>query len=232
MLPVIAWISLGLAFASALWIAAGEIRHPQKMWIMNIVWPVTALYFGVVGVWAYYKIGLPMRKGTQSETDGGQHTQNMEQARKNPTWAQVAVSASHCGAGCALGDVAAEFAVFRFGLTLFGATLWADYVVDLAAAWLLGIFFQYFAIKPMGNLSPGKALTAAIKADTLTIIAFQIGMYAWMGLTHLVFFPQHHLHPDDARFWFFMQIAMIIGFFTSYPMNEWLIKRGIKEVMG
>ena len=41
---------------------------------------------------------------------------------------------------------------------------------------------------------------------------------------HFVFFPKPHLHPNDARFWFFMQIA--------YPTNEWLIKRGIKEVMG
>jgi hypothetical protein len=232
MLTAIAWISLGLAFASAFWIAADEARHRQKMWIMNIVWPVTALYFSLGAVWAYYKIGRPMSEGARSETDGGQHKRNMELTRKHPTWAQVAVSTSHCGAGCVLGDIAAEFAVFRFGLTLFGATLWADYAVDFAAAWLLGIFFQYFAIKPMGNLSPGKALTAAIKADTLTIIAFQIGMYAWMALMHFVFFPQSHLHPDDARFWFFMQIAMIIGFFTSYPMNEWLIKRGTKEVMG
>ncbi len=216
MLPVIAWISLGLAFASALWIAADELRHPQEMWTMNIVWPATALYFGVVAVWAYYRIGRPMSKGAQSATDGGQHKRNMEQARKHPTRAQVAVSTSHCGAGCALGDIAAEFAVFRFGLTLFGATLWADYVVDLAAAWLLGIFFQYFAIKPMRNLSPGKALSAAIKADTLTIVAFQIGMYAWMALTDFVFFPQPHLHPNEAVFWLFMRIAMIIGFFTSF----------------
>jgi hypothetical protein len=231
MLSVIAWISLGLAFASALWIAADELRRPQKMWIMNVVWPATALYFSVIAVWAYYKIGRPMSKGAQPET-GGHHEQNMEEARKHPTWAQVAVSTSHCGAGCALGDIVAEFAVFRYGLTLFGASIWAAWLVDLAAAWLLGIFFQYFAIKPMRNLSPSKALTAAIKADTLTIVAFQIGMYAWMALTHFVFFPQPHLHPNEAVFWLFMQIAMIIGFFTSYPMNEWLIKCGIKEVMG
>lgn len=231
MLTAIAWISLGLASASAFWIAADEARHRQKMWIMNIVWPVTALYFSLAAVWAYYRIGRPMSKGAQLQADRDHHERNMKQAGKHPTWAQVAVSASHCGAGCVLGDIAAEFAVSRFGLTLFGATLWADYVVDFAAAWLLGIFFQYFAIKPMGNLSPGEALAAAIKADTLTIIAFQIGMYAWMALMHFVFFPQSHLHPDDARFWLFMQIAMIIGFFTSYPMNEWLIKRGIKEVM-
>lgn len=43
----IVWISLGIAFLSAMVIVGDEIRHPQKMWIMNIVWPVTALYFSV-----------------------------------------------------------------------------------------------------------------------------------------------------------------------------------------
>jgi hypothetical protein len=29
-----------------------------------------------------------------------------------------------------------------------------------------------------------------------------------------------------------MQLGMMIGFFTSYPMNRLLMVRGIKEVMG
>jgi hypothetical protein len=32
-------------------------------------------------------------------------------------------------------------------------------------------------------------------------------------------------------FWFMMQIAMIAGFLTSYPVNCWLIHKGIKESM-
>jgi len=28
-----------------------------------------------------------------------------------------------------------------------------------------------------------------------------------------------------------MQIGMVIGFATSYPMNWWLIKKGVKEPM-
>jgi hypothetical protein len=41
------WISLGIAFACALIIAIDEFRQWQKMWIMNIVWPLTALYSSV-----------------------------------------------------------------------------------------------------------------------------------------------------------------------------------------
>ncbi len=28
-----------------------------------------------------------------------------------------------------------------------------------------------------------------------------------------------------------MQLAMIVGFATSYPANWWLVRRGIKEAM-
>ncbi|MES2221456.1 MAG: DUF4396 domain-containing protein [Acidobacteriota bacterium] len=35
----------------------------------------------------------------------------------------------------------------------------------------------------MRHLPVGQAVVAAIKADTLSIVAFQIGMYAWMALS-------------------------------------------------
>ena len=62
MLTLIAWISLALSFACATLIAVDEMRRPQKMWIMNIVWPVTALYLSVFAVWAYFRLGRGMTK--------------------------------------------------------------------------------------------------------------------------------------------------------------------------
>ena len=32
-------------------------------------------------------------------------------------------------------------------------------------------------------------------------------------------------------YWFMMQIGMVLGFATSYPMNWWLIQKGLKETM-
>jgi hypothetical protein len=106
-----AWISLGIAFFCALVIVIDEIRHPQKMWIMNIVWPVTALYLSVFGLWGYFRIGSGMTKNAlhgmskdqmqrHKETSGGQ-------ASRDPTWQQTAVSDTHCGAGCVIGDIIA-----------------------------------------------------------------------------------------------------------------------------
>ncbi len=36
---------------------------------------------------------------------------------------------------------------------------------------------------------------------------------------------------NSFKFWFMMQIAMICGFITSYPINSLLIRSGIKEAM-
>ena len=39
------------------------------------------------------------------------------------------------------------------------------------------------------------------------------------------------LEVNSPEFWFMMQIAMLCGFATSYPVNWWLLKAGIKEKM-
>lgn len=217
-------------------IAFDEIRHPQKMWIMNVVWPVTALYFSVFGLWGYFRIGRRMAKdamqGMSVDQMQPQMTRHEERAIHDPTWRQTAVSASHCGAGCVIGDVIAEFSLLALGWTLFGSSLFAEYAGDLLLAWLVGIAFQYFAIVPMRNLSLKQGLIAAAKSDTLSILTFEIGLFGWMALTFFVFFPHPHLYPTQAGYWFMMQVGMVLGFFTSYPMNRWLIKAGWKEAMG
>lgn len=234
-LETIAWISIAAAIASAAWIAQDAIRHPQSMGVMNVVWPVSALYFSVIALWAYYRAGRSKTRRAMSagaERDPGRPGGNGgEPENRAPTAWQVAVGTGHCGAGCMLADVACDFAIAAGGITLLGSTLWAEYAIDLAAAWSVGIVFQYFAIQPMRHLRTGQALIAAMKADTLSIAAFQVGMYAWMAVAYFLLFPRPHLTAFDPRYWLMMQIAMICGFFTAYPINGWLIRAGLKEAM-
>jgi hypothetical protein len=232
----ISWISLAVSFASALIVAADEFRHPQKMWIMNVVWPVTALYFSMVAVWAYFRIGRRQSHGSSHEKSGAPEGQcggapNTRQGAA-ATWSQIAVSTSHCGAGCTLGDIIAEFSLAALALTLWGRTLYAAFAGDLLLAWLLGILFQYFSIKPVRNLSADKALVAAIKADTFSILSFEVGLFGWMSFSYFVLFPHPHLTPFRPGYWFMMQIGMVLGYFTAYPMNRWLIHARWKEAMG
>lgn len=236
MLTILAWTSLAVAFTSALIIAIDEMKHPQKMWIMNVVWPVTALYFSVFAVWAYFRKGRAMSKdamqGMSHKTMDRQMQKQENQARTSPTWAQTALSDSHCGAGCVLADVVIDFAIFGLGLTFLGKDLYASFLWDFIGAWSLGVVFQYFTIKPMRNLSVFGGIWAAIKADTLSITTFQVGMYGWMALVYFKLFPQPHLHPNQAAYWLLMQIAMVCGFVTALPVNWLLVKIGWKEAMG
>ena len=236
MLEMIGWISLVVAFVCALIIAMDEVRQPQKMWIMNVVWPVTALYLSVFALWAYFAKGRQMTKKAMDGMSEDEMNQRMEQknklARKRPTWAMTALSDSHCGAGCALADIVTEFTVFGLGATLLGTELYASFLWDFIAAWSLGVVFQYFTIKPMRNLSVGQAIWAAIKADTLSIITFQVGMYGFMALVYFRFFASPHLHPSNLVYWLMMQIAMVCGFITAMPVNWLLVKIGWKEAMG
>jgi hypothetical protein len=223
-----AWVSIGLALVCAVVIAVDELRHPQAMGVMNVVWPVTALYFSVFAVWAYFAVGRKKTREAMQVMDG----MKMGSDQAPPTLAQVAVGTSHCGAGCMLADVVCEFGIAAAGITLLGSVLWAEYAIDFAAAWALGIVFQYFAIRPMRKeLSAGGAIWAAMKADTLSILAFQVGMYAWMALVYFKLFAQPHLTPFDPRYWLLMQVGMICGFATSLPMNWLLIRVGLKEKM-
>jgi hypothetical protein len=235
MFTLVSWAFLGIAFICAVVIAIDEVRHPQKMWIMNVVWPVTALYFSVFALWGYLHVGRGMAKSVMSGTPMDMQPQKTGQEEppvRNPTWAQTAVSDTHCGAGCVIGDVIAECSLPSIGWTLFGSSLCAEYAGDLLLAWSFGIAFQYFAIKPMRNLSVKQGLIAAVKSDTLSIVTFEIGLFGWMALTSFVLFPDPHLGPAQAGYWFMMQIGMILGFFTSYPMNRWFLTSGWKEAMG
>ncbi len=111
-----------------------------------------------------------------------------------------------------------------------GSVLWSDYLLDFAMAYTAGIVFQYYAIAPMRNLSGWPGIWAAIKADTISLTAFEIGMFAWMAFTREILFDPP-LKPTEPAYWFMMQIAMAVGFLTGYPANWLLIRSGVKEAM-
>jgi hypothetical protein len=84
-LTAIASVSLVIAFISAAVIAVDEFRHPQRMWIMNIVWPVTALYLSVFTLWVYFRIGRGMAKdATHGMPTGQMQKHHEQQGRANP----------------------------------------------------------------------------------------------------------------------------------------------------
>ncbi|MGH8161739.1 MAG: DUF4396 domain-containing protein [Gammaproteobacteria bacterium] len=195
-------------------IARGRRQSPR---IMEIVWPITALYFGPIGWFLYWRLGRAPTIGEKTP------------ASKKPRWQSVFVSATHCGAGCTLGDILADILIVALSISIVPLALGTSYILDFSAAYAFGILFQYLPIRAMGQRSPPAALWSAIKADTLSLVAFEIGLFGWMALVQLVWFPG--LVANTALFWFMMQIGMAVGFAATYPMNWWLVKAGIKHGM-
>jgi hypothetical protein len=222
---LVAWAALALGFASALVIAADIflLGNRQHLAIMNLVFPLTALSMGPLAL----KLYLPHRRRKP-------HVQMaaMMEREARDSWWQAALSDTHCGAGCALGDIGGEWLVWATAWMI-GSTaeLGPEYILDLPLAWIFGILFQYFAIAPLrgqvGKLAP---LRDAIKSDTLSVLSFEVGLFGWMALAHYLIW-QPPLPTDTSSWWFMMQIGMNLGFLTSWPVNRWLLRKGVKEPM-
>ncbi|HUO12834.1 MAG TPA: DUF4396 domain-containing protein [Caulobacteraceae bacterium] len=220
-------ISLALAATCAAFIAVDETRLHQRMWIMNLVWPLTALFGSVLWLGFYWRWGRGGGDRTQEDT---------------PMSVAVAKGASHCGAGCMLGDIIAEWAAFGSPAiaialgwrSVFGEKTFAVWVLDYVVAFLIGVAFQYFTIKPTRKLSVKDGVFAALKADAASITSWQVGMYGGMAILQFLWFRPVFggiAEVNTPEFWFAMQIAMICGFCTAYPVNWLLVKTGLKERM-
>lgn len=227
-LHILATTSLLIAGLCAAIVTIDILRRPQKMWIMNIVWPITALFGSVVWLAAHWR--WSRRKGAD------------DSAEDIPFPVTVGKGASHCGAGCALGDLVAEWLAFAFPViaiwfgwhSLFAEKTFAVWIPDFLFAFGFGILFQYYSITPMRDLSVGEGIKAALKADIASITAWQVGMYGMMALIQFGWFRPAYggtAPVASPEFWFAMQIAMLAGFTTSYPVNWWLIRKGWKERM-
>ena len=100
---------------------------------------------------------------------------------------------------------------------------------DFIGAYLFGILFQFLPIMSMGDQSAGRALIDAIKADTFSLVAFEIGMFGWMAIATyacLAGAGSGHgpvlVHDADRH---------DPGLCHRYPANWLLVRRGIKHAM-
>ena len=237
------WLSIAALLTGAacsLLILIDVLRHPQKMAVMNVVWPVTAL-FGMVGsLWLYFRYGrLANKSAAMAAKQAGQKPPAKTQT---PFPIMVAKGALHCGSGCSIGDICAEWLAFLipgvavwFGWhNIFAEKIYSVWILDFILAFILGVAFQYFTIVPMRHLGKLQGIWQAVKADTLSLTAWQVGMYGFMAAAYFWIFRDvlgTKLEVNSPEFWFMMQIAMIFGFMTSYPVNWWLLKAGLKEKM-
>lgn len=139
-LTAVAWVYLSVCFCCAGIVSCDIVfnQRRQPMGIMNFVFPITALYFGPFVLVFYWRWGraasrsatvpmaipVPMSMASANMTDApeapdrpasgivGAAPATPPGERGRPWWVIMAIEVSHCGSGCALGDVISEFAIF------------------------------------------------------------------------------------------------------------------------
>lgn len=220
----------------ALILAINVIFHKQSMKIMNIVWVLTGLWGHYFALFAYYTFGI--RKDSMVEVAPVESMKmdmkmpmEMDMPDMRPIWQSITLSAFHCGAGCTLADLIGEWFTYWVPLRIGGSLIAGSWVLDFVLALVIGVFFQFAAIREMEKISFSKAVSRAFKADFFSLLAWQVGMYGWMAVVTFVLFTDAPLEKTSWTFWFMMQIAMLFGFILSYPVNALLIRAGIKKGM-
>ncbi|MFR9579698.1 MAG: DUF4396 domain-containing protein [Rikenellaceae bacterium] len=216
-------ISLSAAIISAIIIAIDLWRNPQSMRIMNAVWVLTALWSSVLGLVAYFWFGRERKM--MSMDMGGMSMGDMKMPQR-AKWQSVTLSTLHCGAGCTLADILGSMVLFAIPMSL-----GCGWVFTYVLALVIGVYFQFVAIREMSSDSTSIILKRAIKADFLSLTSWQVGMYGWLALLmfHLHTLPTTSTMSFD--FWFAMQQAMVAGFVLALPMNYLLIRTGVKSGM-
>jgi predicted regulator of Ras-like GTPase activity (Roadblock/LC7/MglB family) len=122
----------------------------------------------------------------------------------------------HCLTGCAIGEV--------LGLVVATALGWHDLPSIVLAIALAFVFGYGLTVRPLVRRMPlGEALRIAFAADTVSIVVMEITDNAIV-----VAIPGAMAAGlIDALFWGSLALSLIVAFAVAFPVNRWLISRGL-----
>ncbi len=187
------------------------VRRNPEMAVMKWGWVLVTLYMGPVGLGLYVL--------TDKEPRPGQHEEFIR-----PLWKQGVGSTVHCVAGDATGIIAAAAIVSAFGLPM-----WLDLIIEYAAGFGFGLFiFQSLFMKQMAGGSYATALRRSFMPEWLSMNTMAGGMFFVMTLL-MMGRDMRAMEPSQPQFWFVMSLAVIVGFFTAYPVNLWFVAQNLKH---
>lgn len=204
-LTPVAWIYIVLSLGTAFYVAADiYLRRRRQLTVASeLVWITSALYLGPFAFLIYRHQAEPAPAHQSATTD---------RLSKNTS----AIAGLPGGGASAIAHLIGVPLVIASGLTIAGIDLWVMIIVIGILAML--ILFAYelaMHAKPNATISVGAAAGAAV----LTVLAFDIGMGGWMLLLH---FNEFMPPATEGSFWFLMQLGIVLGLVTGYPVVRWL----------
>jgi Domain of unknown function (DUF4396) len=206
---ILLWFVLA---ALAVAVVAIDIRGTPESPVLKWGFVLLTAYTGVVGAFLYV-IGC-------REPLPGTHEQYTA-AR----WRQTLGSTMHCVAGDGVGILVGAVLSSLLGLTGL-AEVALEYVLGFGFGWT--IFQALFMRDAVGGSYP-VALRRTFIPELLSMNLLMAGMVPTaMTLRRHVELAGD---PAQARFWFVMSMALLVGFIVAYPMNWWLVANHLKHGM-
>ncbi len=202
-----------MAALSVLFVVQDLVTRTPAMAVMKWGWALVVLYTGPVGLFVYL---ISCR-----EPLPGTHRQYVA-----PLWKQAVGSTIHCVAGDATGVLVG--ALVALALRLPRAL---DLVLEYAMGFAFGLLiFQALFTKIMSGGSYAAAVRKTLLPEWISMNVLMGGMIPAMVI--LMSRDARAMEPTGLRFWGVMSASILVGSLVAYPVNVWLVARGLKHGMG
>ncbi len=206
---VLIW--LVVALISAAYVAWDQFRGNPEPAVMKWGFVLVTLYMGPVGLLLYVM--------ADKEPRPGEHETFIK-----PLWKQGVGSTVHCVAGDATGIITAAVIVAVVGLPM-----WQDLIIEYLAGFLFGllIFQALFMRKTMGGTYL-QNVRRSFLPELISMNCMMAGMAPVM-VALMMGRDMRAMSPGEPLFWMVMSIGVIAGFAVAYPVNVWMVSRGMKH---
>lgn len=201
-----------LTAGSLIFLIYDFITNTPAMWVMKLAWILIILYTGPIGLFIYLISCRQPMPGT--------HEQFISKH-----WKQAIGSMMHCIAGDATGIILAATIVYHFHLPN-----GIDLIVEYSSAFIVGLLvFQAMFMKSMLSGNYFLAVRKTFFAETVSMNMVMVGMIPTMIIL-MNRIPDSD-NPTHPVFWGIMSLATMVGMLTAYPINSWLVSKGLKHGM-
>ncbi|MCA0919674.1 DUF4396 domain-containing protein [Pseudooceanicola nanhaiensis] len=194
------WLALMLP-SLAIVIRDLTTKNAHLMSLMKVVWVLTVLYSGPLGLLIYWRTG---RKEIPDDAP----------------WRRAFRSVAHCYSGCGLGEIIGVL----IAVGLFSAGNIQTALVTFALAYTIGFALGFGPLLQDG-VAPWQAFKDTFRAETPSIMVMEI---VAISVDLLL---AGNAGMGEVIFWSSLVVSLTLGLVAAYPVNLTLIKAGVKEGM-
>lgn len=193
----------GVLVAAALAALVWDLRRNNSgvAVLMQFVWVLTVLYSGPLGLAVYWYAGR-------------------RQIARDSLWRRGFRSVAHCYSGCGAGEV--------LGVTVAAGVLDLAELPVVAVTFACAYAFGYaLTVGPLVQEGVGlaTAVTDALYSETPSITVMEVAAIStdvWLAGDAAL---------TDVLFWSALIFSLTVGLLVAYPVNVYLVHRGVKEGM-